>query len=64
MRLLKGEKEINNNSHLCFHFLAKSLNDLMSFSIYLIDDNNKKTAFTAGENKISILNFQINVFLR
>ena len=36
----------------------------MSFSIHLIDDNNEQIAFTAGENKISILNFQIDVFLR
>ena len=60
----KDQKEINNNSHLCFPFATKSLNDLVSFSIYLVDDNDKELDFTAGEKKISILNFQIDVFLR
>ena len=58
----KNQKEINNNSHICFPFATKSLNDLVSFSIYLIDDNNKELNFTSGETKISILNFQIDVF--
>ena len=60
----KDQKEINNNSHICFPFATKSLNDLVSFSIYLIDVNNKEISFTAGEKKMSILNFQIHVFLR
>ena len=60
----KDQKEINNNSHLCFPFSTKSLNDLVSFSIYLVDDDNKELDFTAGEKKISIVNFQIDVFLR
>ena len=30
---LKDQKEINNNSHFCFTFATKSLNDLLSFSI-------------------------------
>ena len=30
---LKDQKEINNNSHFCFTFVTKSLNDLLSFSI-------------------------------
>ena len=30
----KDKKEINNNSHLCFPFITRSLNDLTSFSIY------------------------------
>ena len=59
----KDQKEINNKSHICFPFATKSLNDLVSFSIYLIDDNNKELNFTSGDTKISILNFQIDVFL-
>ena len=55
-------KDQNNNSHICFPFATKSLNDLVCFSIYLIDDNNKELNFTSGETKISILNFQIDVF--
>ena len=60
----KDQKERNNKSHLCFPFVTKSLNDLLSFSIYLIDDHNKELTFTSGKKKISILNLQIDVFLR
>ena len=45
----KDQKEINNNSPLCFSFVTKSLNDLVSFSICLIDDNNKELTFKTGE---------------
>ena len=60
----KDQKEINNNSHLCFPFLTRSLNDLLSFSIYLRDDKNKEIEFNSGEQKISVLSFQTDVFLR
>ena len=60
----EDQKEINNNSHLYFPFVTKSLNDLLSFSIYLQDDKNKEIEFNYGGKKISILNFQIDVFLR
>ena len=60
----KDQKEINNNSHICFPFVTRSLNDLTSFSIYLQDDKNKEIEFKSGEQKISILNFQIDVYLR
>ena len=54
----KHQKEINNNSHLCFSFTSKSLKDLLNYSIYLVDENNKEIDFTAGKKKISILNFE------
>ena len=54
----------NNNSHLCFPFVTRSLNDLLSFSIDLQGDKNKEIEFNLGEQKITILNFQIDVFLR
>ena len=60
----KDQKEIKNNSHLYFPLVTRSLNDLLSFSIYLQDDKNKEIEFNLGEQKISILNFQIDVFLR
>ena len=37
----KDQKEINNNSPLCFPFVTKSLNDLVNFSIYLIGEKNE-----------------------
>ena len=60
----EDQKEINNNSHLCFPYVTRSLNDLTSFSIYLQDDKNKEIKFKSRKQKISILNFQIDVYLR
>ena len=59
----KDHKEINNNSHLCFPFVTRTFSDLTSFTITLQDDQNKKIEFESGERKISILNFQIDVYL-
>ena len=59
----KSHKEINNNSHFCFPFIARSFNNLTSFSIFLQDDSNKKTEFESSEKKVSIFNFQIDIFL-
>ena len=47
----KDQKEINNNGHMCFPFVTKSLNNLLSFSIYLQDDKNKEIEFYLGEKK-------------
>ena len=59
---LEEQKEKNNSRDLCFPFVTSTLNDLLKFSINLIDDNNKDITFEDKEKKISILNFQINVF--
>ena len=48
---LAEQKEINNSRHLRFPFTTKTLNDLLSFSIYLLDDNNKEITFVDKENK-------------
>ena len=48
---LEEQKEINNSRHLCFPFTTKTLNDLLSFSIYLLDDNNKEITFVDKEKK-------------
>ena len=42
---------------------TKTLNNLLSFSINLLDDN-KQITFAENEKKISILNFKIDLFLR
>ena len=60
----KDQKEMNSNSHLCFLFVTRSLNDLTSFSICLQDVKNKEIEFSSGERKISILNFQVDVYLK
>ena len=61
---LEEQKEINNSRHLCFPFTTKTLNDLLRFSIYLLDDNNKEITFVDRKKRTSILNFKIDVFLR
>ena len=58
------QEEINNSKLLCFSFMTSSLNDLLNFIINLIDYKNKQINFTSGENKITILNFIIDVFLK
>ena len=59
----KDRKEINNNHHLCFPFVTRAFSDLTSFTIVLQDDQNKKIEFETGEKKLSILIFQIDVYL-
>ena len=61
---LEEQKEINNSRHLCFPFSTKTLNDLLSFSIYLLYDNSQEITFEDDEKKVSILNFKIYVFVR
>ena len=59
----KDHKELNNSNHLCFPFVTRTFSDLTSFTILLLDDQNKKIEFKTGEKKVSILNFQIDVYL-
>ena len=59
---LEEQTEINNR-HLCFSFSMKTLNDLLSFSIYLLYDNNKEITFEDNKKKISILNFKTDFFV-
>ena len=59
-----GTDQINNSEHIYFSFEASSLNDLLDFSIKLIDGNGKAIEFNTGEKKISILNYKIEVFLK
>ena len=61
---LEEQKEINNSRHLCFPFTTLTQNDLLNFSINLIDDHNKQITFEENEKKVRILNFKINVFLK
>ena len=45
------QKEINYSRHLFFPFATKTLNDLLSFSTYLLDDNNNQIIFAETEKK-------------
>ena len=48
---LEEQKEITNSRHLCFPFTTSTLNDLLNFSINLIDNNNKQITFEDNEKK-------------
>ena len=41
-------KQINNIDHLSFSFKTLSLNDMLGFSINLIDDDNRPIQFNSG----------------
>ena len=58
------QEQINDSKHLSSSFKTQSLNDLLSFSINSVGDGNKSIKFGSGEQKISILNFKIEVFLK
>ena len=49
--MLEEQRELNNSRHLCFSFMTLTLNDLLDFSINLIDDNNKEIEFASNEKK-------------
>ena len=59
----KYHKEINNNNHLYFLFITRTFSDLTSFSMFFLDDQNKKIEFDTNEKKVSIFNFQIDIYL-
>ena len=59
----KDHKGINNHNHLCFPFITRTFRDLTSFSIFFQDDQNKKIEFDTNEKKVSIFNFQIDIYL-
>ena len=61
---LEEQKELTNTRHLCFPFTTSTLNDLLNFSINLIDNNNKQITFEDNEKKKRVLNFKFDVFLK
>ena len=57
------QEQINDSKHLSFPFKTLSLNDLLNFSIDLINDGNKSIKFNSREQKVRGLK-QIKVFLK
>ena len=51
--------ENKNTFHLSFSFISNNKEDFLSFSLKLVDTNNKITKFTKGEKKFPILEFLI-----
>ena len=55
-------ENLNQNSdHLAFSFITKNITDLLQFSITLLDGAGKKITFPAGETKLPIINFTIQI---
>ena len=48
------QKEINNNKHVCFPFMIRTLSYLLNFSINLVNDNNKQIVFEDNEKNKDI----------
>ena len=57
------QKEINSRKHICFLFTTISLNNLLSFTIKLIDGNSNQIEFGDNETKVKILNFKFDTFI-
>ena len=56
-------KEKNSEDQPFLFFLRTStLNNMLKFSMNLIDDKNQQINYNDFENKISILNFKVDVF--
>ena len=51
------QEEINNSRHLSFPFTTSSLNDLLNFSINLIDDKNQQISFKSDGKKNKHIEF-------
>ena len=48
---LEVQREINTSKHLCFPFRTRTLNNLLNFSINLLDDNNNPITFENNKKK-------------
>ena len=48
---LEEQKKIDNSRQLCFPFMTSTLNDLLNFSMNLIDDHNKQITFEENKKK-------------
>ena len=59
---LEEQKEINNSRHLYFPFTTPTLNDLLNFSLNLIDDNNNDIEFEAYKKKSAFLILKLMYF--
>ena len=60
--VFSDSENLNQNSdHLAFSFITKNITDLLQFSVTLLDGAGKKITFPAGETKLPIINFTIQI---
>ena len=58
---LSNSKYPFGTKHLGFEFDTTSLNSLIDFTLYLLDQNGKEISFSADEQKTPALNFSIQI---
>ena len=56
-----SEDLTRQTNHFAFSFTTRNLADLLKFSITLIDGENKIIKFPKGEDKLPIINYQIQI---
>ena len=55
----QSHEENRQARHFSYNFLTKNKNDLLNFTVKLIDSNNEDIEFIDGEKKFPIINFLI-----
>ena len=56
-----SEDLTRQTDHFAFVFTTKNLSDILNFSITLVDGKNQIIKFPKGEDKLPIINFQIQI---
>ena len=56
-----SEDLTRQTNHFAFSFTTRNLADLLKFSITLVDGENKIIKFPKGEDKLPIINYQIQI---
>ena len=59
---LSNSKYPFGTKHLGFEFDTTSLNSLIDFTLYLLDQNGKEISFSADKQKTPALNFSIQIY--
>ena len=58
---LTNSRYLHAVKHLAFILDATSLSSLLSFTLYLIDQNGKEISFSTSEQKLPALNYTIQI---
>ena len=56
-----SEDLTRQTNHFAFSFTTRNLSDILNFSITLVDGKNQIIKFPKGEDKLPIINFQIQI---
>ena len=59
--IFTDSEKIRNFSHFAFAFTTRKISHLLNFTIILLDGNSEEIKFPANENKLPIINCQIQI---